>query len=165
MLLVAHCWTCYVCLVQGSLVQEPALRYVLSSAGEKVPLLPLASKALPSAAQLSSARRQPPLLQGPVAGMCSCLLPIRPPRSACAKLLSDQLAPSMYWCMGFFFPRCRIFHEAPVSPFFQPVKLPLNFGIQGREGYYIDRTKGFLSLSQLYLAQETKNQYQEKRKV
>ena len=32
------------------------------------------------------------------------------PRSLCTELLSSRSAPSLYWCMGLFFPRCRTLH-------------------------------------------------------
>ncbi|NXW18147.1 TENS3 protein, partial [Circaetus pectoralis] len=35
------------------------------------------------------------------------LLSTRTPRSFSAELSSNQLAPSMYWCLGLFLPRCR----------------------------------------------------------
>jgi len=48
------------------------------------------------------------------------------------KLISAQLVPSLYWCMGLFtksfvqdfaFPFVEL-HEAHVSPIFQPIKVP-----------------------------------------
>jgi len=34
----------------------------------------------------------------------------RTPRSLSTELLSSRSAPSLYWCMGLFLPRCRTLH-------------------------------------------------------
>lgn len=69
---------------------------------------------------------------------CCCLLMYASTRvsmSFPAKLLSSQLAHSLFWCMELFLPRCRISHfllsfvklpRVSASPIFSPVEVPLN---------------------------------------
>ena len=47
------------------------------------------------------------------------------PSSVSTEVLSSRSAPSLYWCMGLFLPRCRTLH-VPLCPTFQPVQVTLN---------------------------------------
>lgn len=91
-------------------------------------------------------------------GSCLCwkcwlmfnLVSIRTPMCFSAKLLPSWTAPTVYWCRGLILPTQNFalpfvgLREVPVSPFLQPVKVPLVAQPSGVSAAPPDATERFI---------------------